>query len=112
MDGYFKRFSTTTKYCIVLDSSKNDGSVYVGTYTGVLYTNDNLSSWVSYNYRLPANVPIYDLEIVYAEDPTEYRLVTATYGRGTWKTQLYDNGVNKPIAEFGFSEPYECYRRR
>jgi len=93
---------------LILDSSKTDGSMYVAAYAGVYYKNDNSSTWKSYFNNLPANVPVRDLEITYNTDPSEYRLIAGTYGRGTWQTQLYDNGVNKPIAEIDMGKSAIC----
>ena len=97
-----------TLYDLKLDSSKTDGSLYASGYAGVYYKNDNSSSWKSYFNNLPANVPVRDLEITYNTDASEYRLIAATYGRGTWQTQLYDNGVNKPEAEMDLGSSALC----
>jgi PKD repeat protein len=97
-----------TMYDLKLDSSKTDGSLYVSGYAGVYYKNDNSSTWKAYFNNLPANVPVRDLEITYNTDASEYRLIAATYGRGTWQTQLYDNGVNKPEAEIDLGSSALC----
>lgn len=97
-----------TLYSLILDTSKTDGSIYVATYSGVYYKNNNLTSWVSYSNNLPASIFVRDLEITYNTDPSEYRLIAGTYGRGTWQTQLYDNGVNAPEAEMNSSKTAIC----
>lgn len=97
-----------TMYSLILDTSKTDGSIYVATYSGVYYKNDNMSSWISYSNNLPASIYVRDLEITYNTDPSEYRLIAGTYGRGTWQSQLYDNGIQKPIAEIEAAKTAIC----
>ena len=72
--------------CLVFDDTKENG-LYVGMQSGVYYTNDNLSSWVSFSTNLPS-VQTTDLEIHYGTR----KLRLGTYGRGIWETDLYDSG--------------------
>lgn len=80
--------------CIIYKNN-SPGSVYVGTDVGVYYRELSMSSWIPYMSGLP-NVVIDELEIYY---PTG-KLRAATYGRGTWETDLYSNPTAPPFAFF------------
>ena len=80
--------------CIVYQSGSSDG-VYLGTDVGVYYRDNTLSSWQPYLTGLP-NVVVRDLEI-YANTA---KIRAATFGRGTWESDLYSPGTNAPIADF------------
>ncbi|MFD0992493.1 discoidin domain-containing protein [Tenacibaculum geojense] len=70
--------------CLVFDDTSKNG-LYVGMQSGVYYTNDNLSNWVSFSKNLPG-VQTTDLEIHYGIR----KLRLATYGRGIWESDLYN----------------------
>ncbi len=70
--------------CLVFDDTRENG-LYVGMQSGVYYTNDNLSSWVSFSKNLPG-VQTTDLDIHYGTR----KLRLGTYGRGIWETDLYN----------------------
>ncbi len=70
--------------CLVFDDTSKNG-LYVGMQSGVYYTNDNLSNWVSFSKNLPG-VQTTDLEIHYGTR----KLRLATYGRGIWESDLYN----------------------
>ncbi len=74
--------------CLVFDDTAANG-LYVGMQSGVYYTNDNLSSWVPFSTNLPG-VQTTDLEIHYGTR----KLRVATYGRGIWESDLYDENGN------------------
>lgn len=78
--------------CIIYKNN-SPGSVYVGTDVGVYYRELSMSSWMPYMTGLP-NVVVNELEIFY---PTG-KLRAATYGRGTWETDLYSNPSAPPFA--------------
>lgn len=80
--------------CIVFKNN-SAGAVYVGTDVGVYYRELSMSSWMPYMSGLP-NVVVDELEIYY---PTG-KLRAATYGRGTWETDLYSNPAAPPFAFF------------
>ena len=84
--------------CITYWNGSNNG-VYVGCDVGIYYRDSTMSSWTSYNSGLP-NVSVRDLEIFYPFG----KIRAATYGRGVWEADLYDNGtlvyVFKPIRTF------------
>ncbi len=82
--------------CIVFQTGNANQIVYVGTDVGV-YVRDSLSSsWAPYLAGLP-NVIVNDLEIYYGA-PNKIR--AATFGRGTWESDLYTSGSEAPIADF------------
>ena len=82
---------------IVFDKNSNEG-LYIGTQTGVLYKNPELTDWVIYSNGLPV-VDIRELEIYYdATYPENNRLMAATYGRGLWKSDLIETGPLNPSA--------------
>lgn len=70
--------------CIVYENVSDDDRVYIGTDIGV-FTRTNATDWEPYMTGLP-NVMVHELEIDYAE----YKIYAATYGRSTWKSDLYD----------------------
>ncbi|MFZ1676282.1 MAG: 3-coathanger stack domain-containing protein [Saprospiraceae bacterium] len=78
----------TPIYSIVFANNNNNpsGAVYVGTETGVYYKNDGLPNWVPFSNGLP-HVPVTDLQMNYVTN----ELKCSTYGRGIWKTSVYDN---------------------
>ena len=80
--------------CVVYSNSTNDG-IYVGTDIGVFYRDNSMTTWVDFNSGLP-RVAIRDLEIFY---PTS-KLRVATYGRGTWESDLYSSVPSVPVASF------------
>lgn len=68
----------------------NQDGLYVGMNYGVYYTDNTLGeAWVPFNNGLP-NVRIFELEI----NTTENKLYAATYGRGLWRTNLYNESLS------------------
>jgi photosystem II stability/assembly factor-like uncharacterized protein len=64
--------------------------LYLGMNYGVYYTDNTLgNSWTLFNNGLP-NVRINELEINTADS----KLYAATYGRGLWKSSLYDEALS------------------
>jgi PKD repeat protein len=88
--------------CITYWNGSNDG-VYVGCDVGVYYRDASMSAWVAYNTGLP-NVAVSDLAIYY---PTG-KLRAATYGRGVYEVDLYNNGAQAPIAAFTADKTVVC----
>lgn len=71
---------------IAWDSNADHG-LYVGMNYGVYYIDDNSNNqWQPFNNGLP-NVFISELEINY----TEGKLYASTYGRGLWRTNLFNS---------------------
>jgi PKD repeat protein len=87
---------------IVFQNGAANDAVYVGTDVGVYYKN-NTTAWIAFNTGLP-NVSVSDLEIYY---PTS-RLRCATYGRGTWDSDLYSAVAAVPVASFTASATTIC----
>lgn len=70
--------------CIIYQVGSQDG-LYIGMDVGVYYIDNTLTNWELFNQGLP-NVRVRDLKIKY--DTQE--LYAGTYGRGAWKSPLYD----------------------
>jgi PKD repeat protein len=83
---------------IVYQNNSAVDAVYVGTDIGVYYRDNTMTDWIYFSNGLP-RVAVRDLEIYY---PTS-RLRAATYGRGTWDSDLYSGEV-APIADFSASQ--------
>ncbi len=82
---YDKNLPNFSKTAIVWQGDSNN-TLYVGMDYGVYMINDDLTNWVAFNNNLP-NVMITELEI----NHTNNTLYTSTYGRGIWKTNLYNS---------------------
>ena len=83
--------------CIVYQNNSANQGIYVGTDVGVYYQ-DNATSWTAFNTGLP-NVAVRDLEIYYGTN----LLRAATYGRGTWESDLY-SAPAAPTSNFSASQ--------
>ena len=71
---------------------QNNGKdgLYVGMNYGIYYTDTDLgNTWVPFNNGLP-NVRINELEINTADN----RLYAATYGRGLWRSNVYNESLS------------------
>jgi PKD repeat protein len=88
--------------CIVYQTGSTDG-VYIGTDVGVYYRDNSFATWQPYLTGLP-NVIVRDLEIYNATG----KIRAATFGRGTWESDLYSPGTNAPIADFTASNRNVC----
>ena len=84
---------------IVIDRDSPVNAMYVGMDVGVYYKDNNLSDWVPYSTGL-SNVEITELEIYSNSIDCESKLYAATYGQGTWTTDLKDPGNIAPKACF------------
>ena len=81
---------------LVWAGNANDG-LYVGMNYGVYYIdNTTNNSWLPFSNNLP-NVEISELEINTADN----KLYAGTYGRGLWRTGLFDPTLN--VSEFGLT---------
>lgn len=71
---------------------RNDSQdeVYVGADIGVFVMNNTLSDWVPFFTDLP-RCTVSDLNISYSTN----KIVAATYGRGTWSSELYSGQPNE-----------------
>ncbi|WCO00952.1 T9SS type A sorting domain-containing protein [Psychroserpens ponticola] len=73
---------------LVWDHSANNG-LYLGMNYGVFYINDTFTEWQPFSNNLP-NVIISELEINTADN----KLYAATYGRGLWSSDLFDDTLS------------------
>ncbi len=74
----------------------NDG-LYIGMNYGVFYTDNTLTEWKAFNNGLP-NVRINELEI----NTVDNKIYAATYGRGLWRSDVYDASLN--VQDFEFND--------
>ncbi|HRJ34782.1 MAG TPA: PKD domain-containing protein [Flavobacteriales bacterium] len=88
--------------CIVYQNAANE-AVYCGTDVGVYYRDASQPSWIPFFDGLP-NVIVNDLEIYY---PTS-KIRAATFGRGTWQSDLYSPGSQLPTADFTANRQSIC----
>ncbi|MFT4678216.1 MAG: photosystem II stability/assembly factor-like uncharacterized protein [Litorivivens sp.] len=88
--------------CIVYDKETEKG-VYIGTDLGVFYTDETLANWEIFGDGLP-NVIVSELEINYSES----KLLAATFGRGIWRSDMWSNPTNAPVAMASASPQFVC----
>jgi hypothetical protein len=69
-------------------------ALYAGTSVGVYYRDNTMAGWVPFMDGLP-NVEIAELEISYCAG----KIRAATYGRGVWESDLYNNGFEPLSSE-------------
>lgn len=94
---------------LAIDSSSEIGGMYAGTYMGVFYRDTILNKWVWFNQGMPVNSRVTDLDIYYSpEGRGKSHIVSSTYGRGNWRSPLYDETQKPPIAEFNLSAESGC----
>lgn len=78
-----------TALALVWSGNANDG-LYVGMNYGVYYIdNTTNNSWLPFSNNLP-NVEISELEI----NAVEGKLYAGTYGRGVWRTNIYNPALS------------------
>jgi PKD repeat protein len=82
--------------CVVYHNGATGGDgIYIGTDIGVYYRDNSTNGWIDFSQGLP-NCEVSDLEIYYATG----RLRAATFGRGTWDSDLYSSTPSAPVASF------------
>jgi photosystem II stability/assembly factor-like uncharacterized protein len=74
-----------------------DDGLYVGMNYGVFYTDNTLTQWEPFNNGLP-NVRINELEINTADN----KIYAATYGRGLWRSDVFDASLS--VEDFEFND--------
>ena len=89
--------------CVVYHNASSVDAIYIGTDVGVYYRDNSMNSWVEFSNNLP-RCSVRDLEIYY---PTN-RLRAATFGRGTWDSDLYTSTPGSPIASFTVNNTVIC----
>jgi hypothetical protein len=87
--SYLYDLPNFTAQALVWENNGKDG-LYVGMNYGVYYIdNESNNSWQPFSNNLP-NVIISELEINYEDN----MLYAATYGRGLWRTSLFDPNLS------------------
>lgn len=76
-------------YCIAQDTG--NGTLYIGTYTGVYYRTTDMTQWEMYSTKHPL-VKVFDIGINYKTS----ELVSATWGRGMWASPKYEKALGIP----------------
>ena len=71
-----------------------NGGVYVGTNLTCYYKNNSMTDWTIFNGSLPTVVNTHSLRPFYRDG----KLRMATYGKGIWETQLYEQPT-RPVAK-------------
>ncbi|MCB9245635.1 MAG: PKD domain-containing protein [Flavobacteriales bacterium] len=95
--------------CVVFDSSSKLQGMYLGSYMGVFYRDTTMSQWIWYNEGMPVNTRVRDVEIYYDKSGRhQSHVVAATYGRGNWRSALYDEDQLPPVADFTVSRKELC----
>jgi PKD repeat protein len=87
---------------IVYWNGTKDG-LYVGCDVGIYYRDSTMASWMAYNAGLP-NVSVFNLQIFYPLG----KISAATFGRGIWEADLYNNGTLAPLANFTTDKNIVC----
>jgi gliding motility-associated-like protein len=94
---------------MVFDSSSKFQGMYAGTYMGVFYKDTTMSTWVWYNDNMPINTRVRDIEIYYSPNGrSQSHVICATYGRGNWRSPLYDEDQKIPVAGFTIETQKTC----
>ncbi len=88
--------------CITYWNGTKDG-LYIGCDVGVYYRDSTMSTWTIYNTGLP-NTSVHDVEIFYPLG----KVRAATFGRGVWEADLYNNGTQAPLANFTSDKIFIC----
>ncbi|HXC03891.1 MAG TPA: PKD domain-containing protein, partial [Bacteroidia bacterium] len=77
--------------------------LYIGCDVGVYYRDSTMTSWAPYFNGMP-DVSVYDLQIFY---PLA-KIRAASFGRGVWEADLYNNGTMPPVANFIANQTTVC----
>jgi PKD repeat protein len=85
----------------LIDTSSNTEMVYIGSERGI-YVWDSLGNqWVNYNKDFPVWADVTDMDIWYSpRGKSQSKIVASTYGRGVWRSNLYDRGTQIPKSGF------------
>ncbi len=92
--------------CIVYQKNTND-LMYAGTDVGVYYRFRGMPQWEIFSNNLP-NVIVNELVIQY----TNGELWASTFGRGIWKTPLYNSNSEIPTAAFSANNTEICVNQQ
>lgn len=76
-------------YCILRDTS--NGTMYLGTYTGVYYRTADMNQWEKFSTGMPI-ASVYDMDFNYKTG----EIVAGTWGRGMWASPKYEKEMSIP----------------
>lgn len=94
---------------LVFDTSSKYQGMYAGTYMGVFYKDTTMSSWTWFNDNMPINTRVRDIEIYYSPNGrSQSHVICATYGRGNWRSPLYDEDQEIPVAGLEYDATKTC----
>jgi PKD repeat protein len=64
--------------------------LYVGSDAGVYYKDNSMTDWMLFSNGLPVAIKVSELEIFYSPaSPAEDKIKASTFGRGLWKSDMY-----------------------
>lgn len=86
--------------CLYFDTSSKTETIYIGTEKGVLVWDSVAGSIQTFNTNFPIWSDVTDLDMYYAKDRKNNKLIASTYGRGVWKTNCYEDGNSVPKSDF------------
>ncbi len=86
--SYLLNLPNFSARALVWSDNGNDG-LYLGMNYGVFYIDNTLTEWQPFSNNLP-NVIISELEI----NTTQQKIYAATYGRGLWVSDLFDDTLS------------------
>lgn len=87
--------------CLVIDTSAKTLQLYVGTEKGVLLWDSASGTLNEFNSGFPVWADVTDLEIHYSsKGKLSSTIVASTYGRGVWRSNLWEDGTFAPKAGF------------
>lgn len=69
---------------VIIEDDVNPDLLFIGNETGVYFSLNKGKEWIPFNQNMPS-VPIKDMKI----HPRDRDLITASYGRGAWVTDIY-----------------------
>ncbi len=76
-------------YCIKQDTT--NGTLYIGTYTGIYYRTDSMTQWEEFSTNLPT-VSVFDIDIDYVTG----EIIAGTWGRGMWVSPKHEEQLSIP----------------
>lgn len=86
--------------CIIDTSSKTE-LIYIGTERGVYVWDSAANQVVNFNNGFPVWGDVTDLDIWYSpKGNKQSKVLASTYGRGVWRSNMYDPGTLKPKSAF------------
>lgn len=92
---------------IVMDKFSKEG-LYVSTDVGLYYKDSTMANWILYNTGFPTGSRVNESEIYYHPTNSNLsRISSATYGRGTWQSDLYMTQT-QPVVNFTVSDTAPC----